>query len=255
MTKPRFEILDYVDTALGPLCLRRRDLLGMPGVTVTEVSLDHELLMSSLNTTSERELATRATAWHGGDGLRVMVGGLGLGYTAQAALDTGKAAHVDVVELLPDVIRWFRDGLVPLANLAHDPQVALIEGDAYGELLGPPPAEPWDLILIDVDHSPSERLDPTTSKPFYAGEGLVRVYEHLAPGGVLAVWSVSDDPAFVAALGAVFCEVTSERVAWVNDLVGDGQEVEDTLFLARRTRLESGGSTERPALKPGTLFD
>ena len=77
---PRFEILDAVDTAMGTLYLRRREMLGRPGTIVTEVTIGPELLMSSLNTASEEALATRAIAWHAGgrDGLAVLVGGLGL---------------------------------------------------------------------------------------------------------------------------------------------------------------------------------
>lgn len=232
---PLFEVLDWVETPLGPLCLRRRELLGRPGTIVTEVSLDHELLMSSLNTVSEQALTERALAWHrGGDALRALVGGLGLGYTAATALASPRVAHTRVVEALPEVIAWVERGLVPLgATLAADPRLELAQGDVYAELLGPPGETPWDLVLIDVDHSPRERLGPT-SGPFYEVEGLRRVAAHLAPGGVLAVWSVADDEPFVAALTEVFPEVTRERVSWINELIDDGQEVEDVLFLARR---------------------
>ena len=75
------EILAYEETELGPLCLRRRELLSEPGTVVTEVTLNHEFLMSSYNTDSERALANRAIEIHGGRDLRVLVGGLGLGYT------------------------------------------------------------------------------------------------------------------------------------------------------------------------------
>lgn len=234
MTKPLFEILDDVDSPLGPMTLRRRELLGRPGTIVTEVSVDMELLMSSLNTVSEEALATRAAAWHGGRELRCLVGGLGLGYTAQAALDTGQVAELRVVERLPVVIDWLRRGLFPLSErLGGDPRASFHEADVYAELLDPP-AETWDLILIDVDHSPAETLD-VSSRPFYEAEGLKVVAEHLAPGGVLAVWSVADDDAFAANLAAVFAESKRETVTWVNELIDDGQEVDDVLFLARRS--------------------
>ena len=137
---------------------------------VTEVVLDHELLMSSLNTASEEELAQRAVAWHGGAELATLVGGLGLGYTAWAALGTGRMRRVRVVERLPEVIGWLRSELIPLGpELARDPRLELAEGDVYAELLGPARVS-WDLILIDVDHSPSEPLGPG-SEPFYTPEG------------------------------------------------------------------------------------
>jgi spermidine synthase len=234
MTKPPlFEILDDVDTPLGPMTLRRRELLGRPGTIVTEVSVDMELLMSSLNTVSEEALSTRGVAWHGGSELRCLVGGLGLGYTAQAALDTGKVASVRVIERIPQVIQWLREGKLPLSErLGNDPRAELVQADVYALLLDPP-VETWDLILIDVDHSPSETLD-VASRPFYTVEGLQTVREHLSPGGVLAVWSVSEDDAFVAALAEVFAESAHETVSWVNELIDDGQEVDDVLFLARR---------------------
>lgn len=232
--KPLFEVLDWVETPLGPLCLRRRDVLGRPGTVVTEVVLDHELLMSSLNTASEELLARRALEWHGGAELRVLVGGLGLGYTAAAALRGGRAAQVRVVERLPEVIDWLRRGLVPLSGeLTGDARLAPSVGDVYAELLAEPGEARWDAILIDVDHSPREPLGPS-SAPFYTAEGLTRVARHLAPGGVLAVWSVADDEPFAAALGATFAEAARERVRWENPLVDEGQEVEDVLFLARR---------------------
>ena len=120
MSKLNLEILAYEPSPLGPLCLRRRELLSDPGTIVTEVTLNHEFLMSSLYTDSERALAHTAIEMHTGDDLRVLVGGLGLGYTARAALDSSRVAHVDVVELLPQVIDWLRRGLVPLSPELND---------------------------------------------------------------------------------------------------------------------------------------
>jgi spermidine synthase len=196
------------------------------------------MLMSSLQTTSEEALATRGVAVHGGAGLRVLVGGLGLGYTARAALASDRVAHVRVVEHLPAVIGWLRGGLIPLAaELARDSRLEVVEGDVYGLLLGPPPdaAEArWDLVLIDVDHTPDEPLGPA-SATFYDPIGLGRVAEHLAPGGVLGVWSAGDDdPRFAAALRAVFAETWVERVRWTDERIDEGREVEDVLFFARR---------------------
>jgi hypothetical protein len=246
--KPLFEILDWTETPLGPLCLRRRELLGRRGVLVTEVTLDHEMLMSSLHTVSEEAQATRGIALHAAfvaegasapagvarDGLSVLVGGLGLGYTARAALASDRVARVRVVEHLPAVIGWLRDGLIPLSDaLAHEPRLEVVPGDVYGLLLGPA-TERWDLILIDVDHSPDEPLGPA-SRSFYEADGLRRVAEHLAPGGILGVWSAGDDdPRFAAALAQVFGETRLERVCWVNELIDEGRDVSDVLFFARK---------------------
>ena len=86
MPPSNLEILAYEESPLGPLCLRRRELLSQPGTIVTEVTLNHEFLMSSLYTDSERALANLALELHVGENLRVLVGGLGLGYTAREAL-------------------------------------------------------------------------------------------------------------------------------------------------------------------------
>lgn len=235
---PLFEILDWVDTPLGTLYLRRRELLHRPGTIVWEVTLADELLMSSLNTRSEEELARQALSWRGGEdaGLRVLVGGQGLGYTAWAALQSPRVARVEVVEHLPEVIAWAREGKIPLASeLAQaeaEGRLSFRQGDVYAGLLGALEGEPWDLILIDVDHTPTEHLGPT-SAPFYTPAGLEQVKAHLAPGGVLAVWSAGDDDAFAATLAQSFGASERARILWENELIDQGVEVEDVIFLAR----------------------
>lgn len=227
--------LAYLASAPGPfgtLHLRRRELLAQPGTVVFELLVDQDLLMSSLSTHSEEALAHHAVRMHGGHGLRVLVGGLGLGYTARAALDSEAVAAVAVIELLPELIGWFQDGLVPLGRaLGREPRFSLRQGDVYGALTGPPPEQPHDVILVDVDHAPEERLGDA-SGTFYTEEGLRRVREHLAPEGILGVWSYDESPAFAALLGRVFRELCVERLAFANPVVGE-EEV-NWLFLARR---------------------
>ena len=110
MSDSNLEILAYEPSPLGLLCLRRRELLSQPGTIVTEVTLNHEFLMSSLYTDSERALSRTALEMHSGKDLRVLVGGLGLGYTAREALLSDRVASVEVVELLPQVIDWLARG-------------------------------------------------------------------------------------------------------------------------------------------------
>lgn len=215
-------ILAFEETPLGLLCLRKRELLSDPGVVVTEVTLNHEFLMSSYHTESERALAELALARSPGDRLEVLVGGLGLGYTAREVLSCARVARVEVVELLPPVIAWLREGLVPLSDkLNADPRLTLTEGDVYG-LLARPPAILRDLILIDVDHAPDAPL-AEASLPFYAPEGLALAKAHLKPGGVLAVWSCDDNPAFADALRRTFERVVVQAVAFRNDLVDEDE--------------------------------
>jgi spermidine synthase len=230
MSPSNLEILAYEDTPLGPLCLRRRELLSAPGTVVTEVTLDHAFLMSSHNTASERALATVALQLHTGSDLHVLVGGLGLGYTAHAALASPRVARVEVVEFLPQVIGWLEQGLVPLSSeLKGEPRLVTSQGDVYARLLDEP-AERYDAILIDVDHAPDEHLAGANSA-FYTRGGLERARRHLAPGGLLGVWSHAESPPFAGTLREVFPEVRVEPVTFFNDLVDE--ETTDWLFFAR----------------------
>lgn len=226
------EILSYEDTALGPLCLRRRALLSAPGTTVTEVTLNHEFLMSSLNTDSERAISNRAVQLHGGQGLRALVGGLGLGYTAFELLKHDHVASVEVIEFLPPVIDWMRAGLVPLSpDLNEHPKLEITLGDAYQRLRADA-VELFDVIIIDIDHSPDEQLTDV-QHPFYTVDGLAKAKEHLAPSGILAVWSYSQSGSFVDALHQVFDQVHVEPITTFNALVDHEQT--DWLFFAVRS--------------------
>jgi spermidine synthase len=230
MPPSNLEILAYETTPLGVLVLRRRELLSKPGTIITEITLDHELLMSSYVTASERALAEEALARHSGQALSVLVGGLGLGYTANEALQSPRVASVEVVEYLPEVVGFLRDGLVPLsAELLADPRFSVRDGDVY-DLLRGPAGGTWDLILIDVDHSPDEPLG-AGNESFYTESGLVRAREHLAPDGVLAVWSYAENSPFSEALHTVFATVEALPVTVMNDLVDEEQT--DWLFVAR----------------------
>ncbi len=229
MSKLNLEILAYEPSPLGFLCLRRRELLSQPGVIVTEVTLNHEFLMSSLYTDSERALAQIAIDMHPGDKLRVLVGGLGLGYTAREALLSERVAQVDVVELLPQVIDWLTAGLIPLSTeLRDEPRLVINQGDVYRRLAGPPD-DLFDLILIDVDHSPDERLGEENIS-FYTESGLRAARRHLAPDGVLAVWSYAESSPFADALRTVFERVRVEPITYDNRLVDE--QPTDWLFFA-----------------------
>lgn len=230
MTPNKLEILAYEPSRLGMLLLRRRELLCEPGTIVTEVTLNHEFLMSSYHTASERALAQVALEMHPGDDLTVLVGGLGLGYTAHEALASKRVARLEVIEYLPEVIDWMHRGLVPLADeLNADSRLTVVEGDVY-ERLSRPALQQQDLILIDVDHSPDERLGET-SQPFYTESGLAEARNHLAPGGILGVWSYAESSPFADAMQSVFGEVRIEPVRFENNLIGEQQT--DWLFFAR----------------------
>lgn len=229
---PQFEVLFCDHTELGLVCLRRRELLSQPGVRVTEMTLDHELVMSSYITDSERALARRALELCDRASLSVLVGGLGFGYTAHEALASSRVARVEVLEYLPEVIQWLESGLVPLAGeLNASPRISVHRADVYARLLAPPTTR-YDLILVDVDHSPDEHLG-SGSATFYTADGLRRAKEHLTPGGVLGVWSYAEHSGFSGAMHQVFEQVSVEPVTVFNDLVDEEQT--DWLFFGRAT--------------------
>lgn len=222
-----FEVLEHAESPIGVLILRERTV-PVPGVI--ELTLEHQLLMSSAVTVSERELATRAIAMHGGANLEVFVGGLGLGYTAKAALDSDRVTRVDVVELVQGIIDWVVKGVIPLGKeLMADPRFHPIADDVFARLRGEPDRT-YDLILIDVDHSPDDRLgEPSDS--FYGRDSLALVARHLRPGGVFALWSTSESPRFETELRHAFADVRVESVEFFNETI-ERQET-NWLFFGR----------------------
>ena len=225
-----FEIVAYEPTQLGMLCLRRRELLREPGTVVTEVTLNHEYLMCSYPAASERALSEIALQMHSGSRLRVLVGGVGLGYTARAALESDRVSKCEVVEFLPQVIDWLEQGLVTLSDeLNAENRLSVTHGDVYQRLAGPR-KEKHDLILIDVDHSPNENLG-AANDTFYTFDGLQHAKLHLAENGILGVWSYAESSTFADALRDVFGEVRIEPVIVYNNLINVQQT--DWLFFAR----------------------
>jgi len=232
--RSEFEFLAHQDTPIGTLILRRGELPGAPGQFVTEITIDHEFLMSSHITYSERALSRIALEMHSGSSLRVLVGGLGLGYTAWEVLQSPRVTSTEVVEYVPAVIQWMRDGLVPLSDaLNNEPRCTLTRGNIYARLADdPPPNDPgFDLILIDVDHAPDDHLGSSQNNAFYTADGLRRTCAHLAPGGLLGVWSYAGSSPFTEALHEVFGDVRAEAVTFMNDVINE--ETTDWLFFAR----------------------
>jgi hypothetical protein len=127
-----FEELDFQETPLGDISLRRRSELRLAGKIVYEVKLGDEFLMSSLFTDAEIQLAKLGLAALEGSDLDIVVGGLGLGYTAAAVLEDPSVASLMVVEVMEAVIDWHRRGLVPLGKkLVSDPRCTLVHADFF----------------------------------------------------------------------------------------------------------------------------
>ena len=232
-----FEELDYCPTPIGTLSLRRRRELKL-GVDVFEIKLGDEYLMSSLFTASEIALARLGLAAVEGDGLDVVVGGLGLGYTAAAVLEHPNVASLLVVDVLAPVIEWHEKGLLPLsATLTRDPRCRFLHGDFFALAASQAgfdpemPARRFDAILVDIDHSPDALLDASSSS-FYSAEGLERLATHLRPGSIFGLWSDDRaDDAFTARLRDVFGDARAEPVTFDNPL--HDRPFTQTVYLAQ----------------------
>jgi spermidine synthase len=221
----RLEELAFALTPIGEVSLRRR-VDPLSGVDIFEVKLGDEFLMSSLFTAAEIALSRIGLARLGGDALDVVVGGLGLGYTAARALEDSRVRELRVVELLEPVIDWHVRGLVPVGpTLTADARCMFQQGDFFGMTLGEgyDPARPgrlFDAVLLDIDHSPRHVL-ADGSAGFYGLGGMRGIASHLAPGGVYAMWS-NDPPdnEYVAILNQVFDDVDAEVITFPNPLQG-----------------------------------
>jgi spermidine synthase len=232
-----FEELDSSETPMGTLSLRRR-VEPSRQVDVFEVKLGDEFLMSSLFTVAEIELARLglAAVTQSSD-IDVVVGGLGLGYTALAVLADPRVRSLAVVEALGEVIDWHEQELLPeAAGLASDPRTRLVQGDFFAMVRAEAGLDPDDpgrrfhAILVDIDHSPRHVLAPTHAG-FYTPDGLRSLARHLHRDGVFALWS--DDPPdddFVAVLEQVFARVAAHVVSFPNFLIGG--ESSNTVYVA-----------------------
>ena len=153
-------------------------------------------LMNSRQFGSEEALAT-LTCSGLGPGARLLIGGLGMGFTLRKALALlPEDAEVVVAELVPAVIAWARGPLAALhGDSLDDARVTLVERDVAGAIAG----GPWDAILLDVDNGP-DGLVRSGNDRLYDAEGLAVARRALRAGGVLAVWSAAPDARFVARL-------------------------------------------------------
>lgn len=233
-----FEELDYQPTPLGDISLRRRAEPRLDNRILYEVKLGEEFLMSSLFTEAEEQLAHLALARLSDKNLTVVVGGLGLGYTAAAALEHSAVSSLLVIDVMAPVIDWHRRGLVPMgATLTSDPRCRLIEADFFAVATDPEKGFndrdtglPVDAVLLDIDHSPERWLNPGNGD-FYTVSGLGSIAAKLRPGGIFGLWS--DDPAderFMALLGSVFHSTSAHEVAFQNPYTN--AESTNTVYLA-----------------------
>ena len=247
----RFEELAWEPTPIGEVSLRRRQD-PVTGIEIFEVKLGDAYLMSSSFTVAEialadlalERLARRETSTAGWD---VVVGGLGLGYTAEAVLANDRVGKLIVVDALEAVISWHRQELVPLGRvLTNDPRCRLEHGDFFamsrGQGFDPDsPDRRFDAVLVDIDHSPRYQLGADNAD-FYTVAGVRRLASRLTDGGVFGLWSNDPpDQEYLDVLGAVFAEVIAEVVAFPNPL--QQRPASNTVYLASDAkRPDSGGA-------------
>ena len=238
--KVEFEELDFQETPLGDISLRRRSELRLAGKIVYEVKLGDEFLMSSLFTDAEIQLAKLGLAALEGSDLDIVVGGLGLGYTAAAVLEDPSVESLMVVEVMEPVIDWHRRGLVPLGNkLVSDPRCTLVHADFFalaaasgGGFDTAVPARLVHAVLLDIDHSPSHWLNPGNSA-FYTVPALCKLADKLHPGGIFGLWSNDPpDDEFARLLDSVFQSSEFHIVTFANPYTGG--ESSSTIYLAHK---------------------
>ena len=216
----KIEELAYHRTPLGELTLRRRIETLLQDREVYEVKLGDDFLMSSLFTEGEKALARLGLASLDG-ALDVAVGGLGLGYTAAAALENKKLRKLLVIDLFEEVIGWHQNKLVPMGGvLSQDERCELRQGDFFAlartGLDVFDRRRKFDAVLLDIDHSPGHFLDER-NESFYGAEGLNALRAQLKPGGAFALWSNEKaDAEFTGRLESVFGEAAAHDVEFEN---------------------------------------
>ncbi len=223
-----YEELDFQPTPIGDLMLRRRRLIQLGGIDIYEVKLGEYFLMTSLFHEAEAQLSKLSLGLLEKENLDIVVGGLGLGYTAVSVLEDVRVSSLIVVEYLEAVIQWHQKGLVPLGKkLMKDSRCRFVNADFFAlsrdtskSFTPEYPANKHDAILLDIDHSPTKVLHQTNSR-FYTEEGLEELAQHLKPGGVFGLWADGfPEDSFTILLGKVFKNADSHTIEFDNPLTG-----------------------------------
>lgn len=238
-----FEELDYQVTPLGEISLRKRSEPRLDNQLIYEVKLGDEFLMSSLFVEAEEQLSTLGLAAlkeHGFDSeLDIVVGGLGLGYTALTALHDQAVSQLRVIDVMQPVINWHQQGLLPVGDeLATDSRCELIQGDFFAIAVADSEGflndEKVHAVLLDIDHSPSHWLNEGNSD-FYSQQSLQSMANKLKPGGIFGLWSNElPDQEFVTLLDSVFCNTQSHVIRFANPYSG-GESINSVYIASRRS--------------------
>jgi spermidine synthase len=196
----------------GELVLRRRDDGSL------ELRANGVFVMDTVETSTERALATRALELHHSPA-SVLIGGLGLGFTLAAVLADTRVRHLTTVEIEPALVGWLRDGTVPHGpGLLADPRVDVMVADVAVALREAPPSA-YDLVLLDVDNGPGYLVHDANAG-LYRAPALAEARRATRPGGMVVVWSAAESPELEATMAEVFGRWRTEAVAYAVDLQG-----------------------------------
>ncbi|MEM7466589.1 MAG: spermidine synthase [Pseudomonadota bacterium] len=231
------EELAFDESHMGEISLRKRFDTVLK-TEVFEVKLGDEFLMSSAFTAGEIALSQLALKEIQAEEIHAVVGGLGLGYTAHSALEDQRIASLTVIEALSPVIDWHRQHLVPLGKqLSADSRCRFEHADffalataerGFANSVGEVP----NLILLDIDHSPSHRLTEDDND-FYQAECLALMAQQLQTNGLFAMWSnEKTDQGFLNVLEQVFETASAHIVSFDNPY--SGGESSNTIYIARK---------------------
>jgi len=235
-----FEQIDSQPSALGEITFRRRRIPALGDRDIFEVKLGDEFLMSSMFVDAEVALADLGLEMTDRDSLDVVVGGLGLGYTAEAALNHERVNELLVVDALDTVIHWHQQEKVPLGKVLNaDPRCRYVLGSFFdfavsGTGFDPDsPGRLFDAILLDIDHSPRALLNESNAS-FYTTDSLGKMARFLRSDGVFAMWSNDppDEP-FMDTLRELFTDVDARVVSFFNPF--QNRESTNTVYLARKS--------------------
>jgi spermidine synthase len=230
-----FEELDYVSTPIGGLSLRRRKGFARDA-DIYEIKLGDDFLMSSICTASEAALARLGLAELSKESLDVVVGGLGLGYTAKAVLEDDRVRSLWVIETIPEVIEWHEKGLLPLEpSLSADSRCKLVQGNFFA--MHPPlastPTNQTVGLTLSWSISPRQLLHPSHAS-LYDESGLRDLAERLNPGGAFGLWSNDrPDQQFCQNLEKAFAVSRAQIFTFPNPLKDSDEAA--TIYIARKS--------------------
>ena len=217
-------VLGRAEDEFGEVVLARRD-------DVVELVVAGVFAMDTAHTATEQSLAELALGRVRGQGLRILVGGLGLGFTTATLLSDPRVGSVEVIELHSALVDWVRQGLVPSAKgLLDDPRLTVRIGDVL-DVVPALPRGSMDALLLDVDNGPGFLTHPTNTA-VYAPPFLVAAARCLRRGGVLGVWSADAAPELAVALERA-CGECEEILL---DVTRDGRTFTYAVYLARVIR-------------------